>query len=686
MSNIVLGIDLGTTYSAAAYVNADGQPEVIRNADGQTTTPSVVLIQDGRTAVGEMALNQWVTNEEHVVRWIKRSMDDATFRFQGLSPIEISAEILKSLKADAEAQLGEPLAEAVITCPAYFAAIEIENTRHAGELAGFRVREIIKEPTAAAVYHGVENMKDGETVLVCDLGGGTFDATVLTYHKRVFQPLATLGDRKLGGHDWTMDLVELVAERFQQQYGDDPRNDLVAGQLLYEACEKAKRDFARIAVVTIPCQYQQRLEQVAISRDDFEARTEWLIGQVVQWAERALAKAEPPLDWGQIDRILLVGGSSRLRRVGEALQQASGKAPVQVRDPDLAVAYGAAILARGKVKRRRPPGGLVEVTGGLVEVVARRTLTRSVGTRALVWDGGRPRIQNALLLPHGTELPVSRSRQDFEVAVDRQEFFEVPVVEFETDTDENYELVGNFRCKCLPGAKRGDRIKVTVSYDTSGIPTVEAFDQRSGTRLAVERDLHYTDPDPKDIPRVAARWVVFAVDVSFSMGGHKLTNAKKAVLHNAKLLRNASSTCQIGLVSFGAQATVLCRPTADLAALDRAVNSMVPSGTTAMDQGIQEALDLVLSAPPGTDRDIVVLTDGMPDEECRDETLAAAEQARRQGVTLSSLGVGSEYINLEFLKTLTPLALVIETAEGMAEGMSKLLALSAARRGGLTEK
>ncbi|MCI0582004.1 MAG: Hsp70 family protein, partial [Chloroflexi bacterium] len=233
MEPIIVGIDLGTTYSAIAYVNEQGVATVIPNADGQSTTPSVVLVEGGRVVVGSVALNQWVTNEEHVVRWIKRAMGDPAYRFQGLSAAEVSAEVLKALKADAEAQLGVPLDEAVITCPAYFAAVEIENTKRAGELAGFRVREVVKEPTAAAVYYGVDNMRDGETVLVCDLGGGTFDATVLTYARGVFMPRASAGDRKLGGHDWTMELVNLVAERLVEKKGDDPRNDLVAAQLLY---------------------------------------------------------------------------------------------------------------------------------------------------------------------------------------------------------------------------------------------------------------------------------------------------------------------------------------------------------------------------------------------------------------------------------------------------------------------
>src|SRR6185436_4600375 len=226
MSDLVVGIDLGTTFSSVAYVDEQGTPLVIPNAEGATSTPSVVLVDNGRIVVGEVALNQWKIDETHVVRWIKRAMGDPHYRFQGLSAVEISAEILKVLKADAELDLGQPVTEAVITCPAYFASIEIESTKEAGELAGFHVREIVKEPTAAAVHYGVEQMCEGEKVLVCDLGGGTFDATVLAFEKGCFVPLASMGDRRLGGHDWTSDLVDLVAERVAEAGGDDPRFDL----------------------------------------------------------------------------------------------------------------------------------------------------------------------------------------------------------------------------------------------------------------------------------------------------------------------------------------------------------------------------------------------------------------------------------------------------------------------------
>ena len=683
MEKIVVGIDLGTTFSAVAYVNERGRPEAILNADGKTTTPSVVLIEAGRRAVGEVALNQWVTNEEHVVRWIKRAMGDNGYRFQGLSAVELSAEILKALKTDAELGLGVAVDEAVITCPAYFTTNEIENTKKAGELAGFHVREIVKEPTAAAVYYGIDQMKDGETVLICDLGGGTYDATVLVFRGSTFVPLASMGDRQLGGHDWTMELVDLVAERFQQTLGEDPRNDLVAGQMLYESCEQAKRDFARQTDVVIPCHYKGRMEQQTVTRDEFEARTEWRIQALIMWSERALEKAQ--LEWRNVNRILLVGGSSRLRRMGLALEQASGKETVRTGEPDLMVAYGAAILARGKV---RPRSGLVNAPqGGLIEVDYKRIIARSLGTRIIVFEGHNAHLTNELLIPHSTESPVSRSREDFAVSTDVQEFFDVPVVEFESDDE--FDVVANYRFQCAPGAKRGDKIKVTFEYDINSIVNVAAHDLKTGRALKGDR-LPYQEPDLSQVQRLSVRprWVVFAVDTSYSMEGEKLHEAKKALLSNAEqLISVGGDSCQVGVVSFDSQAQVVCRPTNNLTTLRSAVGGMGPNGTTAMDDGIRKSVELVMGAPAGTDRDVVLLTDGMPDDQRRDSTQVAAEEARRQGVTLSTLGVSvnPNDVDLDYLKTLTPLSLVIEGVDGVAQAMLTLLTKSVAARSGLLD-
>jgi molecular chaperone DnaK len=690
MEPILVGIDLGTTYSTIAYVDERGLACAIPNADGVSTTPSVVLIEGSRIEVGQVALNQWLVNAEHVCRWIKRAMGDGDYLFQGLDPVAISAEILKSLNRDAEVHFGRSVDQAVITCPAYFTAIEIENTKRAGERAGLTVREIVKEPTAAAVYYGVEHMRDGETTLVCDLGGGTYDATVLTLEHGVFVPRASKGSRERGGHDWTMALVELVAQRYEKQCGTDPLNDVAVSQMLYEDCERAKRQFKQLSQVSIPCSCHGQMASVIVTRDEFEAATEWLIRDMVEWSDKAVAKAG--LTWPQLDRILLVGGSSRLRRMGAALrEQALSKGadlePTHTKEPDLMVAFGAAIMARGRV-RRRPTGGITPVSlAGLAEVDVRvkRIAERSLGTRVVTWDQATPRIANSEIIPYGAELPAAGSRDDYELALDHQSQFNVPVVQFEDD--ERYEIVGNYRFRCPPGVHRADRIQVTFSYDVSEIADVTAVHLPTGEELPKER-LPYEEPEIPDETRLRLqpRWVIFAIDTSGSMDGAKLQAAKQALTANAReLLALAGDRCQIGLVSFDAQARVVCRPTSQLALIERAVSSLTAHGTTAMDDGIQLAIALAAESPAGVGRDVVMLTDGMPDAHRRENTLRVAAEANGCGVVLSSLGVGSEDVDLEYLQALTPLSLVIEREDmgQLSQILSSLLTqTNSARQGG----
>ncbi len=684
MDKIVVGIDLGTTFSAVAYVDDQGVPQVIPNPEGGTTLPSVVMIRDDRIAVGQEALNQWALDEEHVARWVKQRMGDPDYKVQGLSAVEVSAEILKVLKRIAEDHLGETVDEAVITCPAYFNTIEIENTKRAGELAGLTVREIIKEPTAAAVHYGVERMRDGETIMVCDLGGGTYDATILKLEGKRFNPLASSGSQEHGGHNWTLDLQALVADRFREQFGDDPLNDVVAGWRLYEACEKAKRDLARLPEVAIPCQYKGRTEQITVSRSDFESATEWAIQHTVMWSQEALAKAK--LSWSDVDTILPVGGSSRLRRFGEALEQASGKKPKEIGKPDLVVALGAAVLASGKVRVRRSAGGLVEAgSGGLVEVGFGRIIARNFGTRGVEFGPDGPRLKTALIIPHGTESPVERSRDDFVVASDGQGYFDVPVMEYEHEDDRQCQI--NYRFTCPPNAKQGDRIAVTFKYDVNGIITAEATSQKTGETLPAER-VAYEEPDLEAFARVAVkpRWVVFALDASYSMGGHnKMDNAKAAVKNSARdLLALESQKTRIGVVTFASDAEICCEPTSDLSELSRKVDAVSTRGTTAMDDGINRAVELVLTAPAGLTREVVMVTDGMPDPHREDSTIQAAKTAKDMGITLSAVGIGTADVDKDYLDKLTPISLVIESAGDLERGVINVLEISE-KRAGLTD-
>jgi len=486
MGDLIVGIDLGTTFSAVAYVDDEGRPRIIPNAEGEPITPSVVLIEDGRIVVGELALNQAAMKPDNVVRRIKRAMGDSNYRFQGMTAPEISAEILKKLKADAAQALGRNVDSAVITCPAYFSSPEVEATKLAGTLAGLDVPEIVKEPTAAAVYYGVDHLQEGQRLLVCDLGGGTFDATILVFENGTFTPIATTGDRRLGGHDWTTELVKHVCREFTSRYQEDPRTDPIVEHGIYEACERAKRELSRLEEAIVPCVYAGRAEEMRVTRAEFEEQTEWLVTRMLTWVRSTLLKPKPPLTWDGIHGILLVGGATRMRRVQGALQQVSGMGPIITGEADTAVALGAAILAKGQVLPRSAKSALVAGRRdyGIVAVKFDRTASRTLGTKVVSWAEGQPVIQNSPVIPYGTRLPAEETRSDYQISVTGQESFDVPVVEFDDLGPE--VILGTYRFTCRRHIPAGTPISVTFAYDGSGIAQVTAVDLVSGQTLQSE--------------------------------------------------------------------------------------------------------------------------------------------------------------------------------------------------------
>lgn len=676
-NEIIIGIDLGTTFSAAAYVDERGRPRVIPNSEGEKTTPSVVLIENGTVEVGSAAANQAKTKSENVVQWIKRAMGDDGYLFQGLTPVEISAEILKKIKTDAEEELGVPLPKAVITCPAYFSAIEVDNTIKAGEMAGFEVKEIVKEPTAAAVYYGAENLKEGEKLLVCDLGGGTYDASLLVLENGVFQPLATTGDRQLGGHDWTSALLEYAAERLAEIYGEDPRVDPAVEQALYDTCERVKRDFARSGQGEIACFYKGESASISVTREDFEELTQWRIEQMLTWTGKVLQKTGPQLTWDQIDHILLVGGATRMRRVAEAIEKLSGIEPRQTAEADTMVALGAAILARGSFRPRRSAveGGIKRsAQGGITRIDFARTASRNLGTRVLVNEDGQWDIRNSAVIAYNTPIPARETRKDYRTTVQGQEFFDIPVVEFD-DIGADV-ILDTWRFRCPPGLAKDTPVHVTYEYDQSGRIVVKAVEQEA-MRVLEKSPVQYEEPDLDGMPAFSnARHVVFALDVSGSMmGNRKIDRAKQALIDNARdLIDNGGGVVEVGVVAFGSRAETICQLTSDMTVIEEAVNEVTPYGTTAMGAGINLAIEMLETSDSNAQKEIVLVSDGMPDYQ--DQALEAGQKSSEAGINLTSLGIGSDGINESFLKDLSPNVLMIENPENLNTAIATILTQS----------
>ncbi|TYP54984.1 molecular chaperone DnaK [Thermosediminibacter litoriperuensis] len=462
----IIGIDLGTTNSVAAYMEG-GQPVVIPNTEGSRTTPSVVAFtKDGQRLVGQMAKRQAILNPDRTVISIKRQMGtDYKVNIDGklYTPQEISAMILQKIKQDAEAYLGEKITQAVITVPAYFTDSQRQATKDAGRIAGLEVLRIINEPTAAALAYGLDKGED-QTILVFDLGGGTFDVSILELGDGVFEVKATSGNNRLGGDDFDQRIIDYIAGEFYKEHGIDLRKDRMALQRLKEAAEKAKIELSSMFETTISLPFitadasGPKHIEMTLTRAKFEELTRDLVEATMGPTEQALKDAG--LRPEDIDKVILVGGSTRIPAVQEAIKKFLGKEPHKGVNPDEVVAMGAAIQA-----------GVL--AGEVRDVVLLDVTPLSLGIETL---GG----VFTKIIERNTTIPVSRS-QIFTTAADGQTTVDIHVLQGERPMAADNVTLGRFQLTGIPPAPRGvPRIEVKFDIDVNGIVHVSAKDLGTG--------------------------------------------------------------------------------------------------------------------------------------------------------------------------------------------------------------
>ncbi len=657
-----VGIDLGTTNSVVAYRNPYGRPEVIANRDGQNVTPSVVYFGTNPPAVGQEAKEWARLGNEEIASFFKPHMGSPNFRlrFHGrdFSAADLSALVLKRLKEDAEAKLGQEVDRAVITAPAYFADAQRKATIEAGASAGLRVLRIINEPTAAALAYGLQKTGADETVLIYDLGGGTFDVTVARITPEEIAVLSTAGDHDLGGKNWDDRVATFLAERFADETGLDPLDDPLALNEVLVRSEQAKWALSERAATRVTLQLGTQRRTYELTRAQFENMTFPLMERTRALTEEALGEAG--LSWGGLSGVLLVGGSTRMPMVRSYVTKMAGAPPKAGVNVDEVVALGAAIQAameEGADATDATPqftlGGANAPMYSLPSV--RRVLdvmSHSLGVVAVSADGKS--YVNDIVVRRNRPIPVEDTRSYLhETHAGANSKLEVYLTQGESLAPLDCTILGKYVFSGIEPTADEVTIDVRVSYDVNGVVQVRAEQRDNHRALAMA-----VEPVPDDLswlglppghnaapPPLEPVTIFLLIDVSASMAGNPLFEAQSAA--RAFLEKCDFSATHVGLIAFSDNVTLLTDATDHVRRILAGINRLEADGTT----NLTDALELARARLVNVTRRkyVVILTDGYPD--AAESAVEQAEALRALGIEIVAIGTGAA--DLAYLRRLS---------------------------------
>jgi molecular chaperone DnaK (HSP70) len=657
-----VGIDLGTTNSVVAHRNPYGRPEVIANREGQNITPSVIYFGAEPPTVGQEAKEWARLGNEEIASFFKPHMGNPLFQLQfhgrSYTATDLSTLVLRRLKEDAEAHLQETVDRAVITVPAYFADPQRKATLEAGRAAGFDVLRIINEPTAAALAYGLQKSSGDETVLIYDLGGGTFDVTVARITPGEIVILATAGDHDLGGKNWDDRIATFLAEKFVAETGFDPLDDPVALNEVLVRSEQAKWTLSERNAARITLQLGAERRTFELARTEFEAMSFPLMDRTRRLTEEALGEAG--LRWPALDGVLLVGGSTRMPMVRTYVTQMASKPPRAGVNVDEVVALGAAIQAAMEVGESigdavpRFTLGAGAAQGAAAEPPATRRVTdvmsHSLGTVAVSPD--RSAYVNDIVIRRNLPIPARNTKSYLHATHGGANTrLEVYLTQGESSTPLDCTILGKYVFEGISPTAQEVTVDVGLSYDSNGVVQVHAVQRDTGRALPMQ-----VEPVPDDLtwlglppelgraaPPEQIR-VFLAIDVSASMTGQPLMEAQTAA--REFLSKCDFTTTEVGLISFSTLVALQAAATSNVRRLHAAVQRLEAQGST----NLTDALEMARGQLVAEDRKryIVILTDGFPD--APESALEQALGARRQGIEIVAIGTGDA--DREYLRRL----------------------------------